>query len=141
MEEVKITVIGAGVVGLAVATELSERYDNIVVLERHGTFGQETSSRNSEVIHSGIYYPEGSLKARLCIDGAEQLYEMCRRYSIPHKKLGKLIVATEELELKTLEELHKKGQRNNVKGLVILNKDDVNKNGTECHSSCSSLFS
>ena len=127
MEEVKITVIGAGVVGLAVATELSERYDNIVVLERHGTFGQETSSRNSEVIHSGIYYPEGSLKARLCIDGAEQLYEMCRRYSIPYKKLGKLIVATEELELKTLEELHKKGQRNNVKGLVILNKDDVNR--------------
>jgi L-2-hydroxyglutarate oxidase LhgO len=127
MEDVKITVIGAGVVGLAVAAELSTRYDNIVVLERHDTFGQETSSRNSEVIHSGIYYPEDSLKARLCVDGAGQLYEICEMYSIPHKKLGKLIVATEELELKTLEELHKKGQKNNVKGLVILDKNDVNR--------------
>jgi L-2-hydroxyglutarate oxidase LhgO len=127
MDEIGITIIGAGVIGLAVAAELSVRYDNIVVLERHGTFGQETSSRNSEVIHSGIYYPEGSLKARLCVDGAGYLYEICERYSIPHKKLGKLIVATDESELKTLEELYQKGQRNNVKGLLILNKDNVNK--------------
>lgn len=127
MDQVNITIVGAGVVGLAVAAELSSRYDNIVVLERYNTFGQETSSRNSEVIHSGIYYPEGSLKARLCTDGAGQLYEICERYSIPHKKLGKLIVATEELELKTLEGLHRKGQKNNIKGLVILNKNDVNK--------------
>jgi L-2-hydroxyglutarate oxidase LhgO len=127
MDKVNITIIGAGVVGLTIAAELSARYDNIVVLERHDTFGQETSSRNSEVIHSGIYYPEGSLKALLCVDGAGQLYEICERYSIPYKKLGKLIIAADELELKPLEELHKKGQKNNVRGLVILNKNDVNK--------------
>ncbi|MEW6676187.1 MAG: FAD-dependent oxidoreductase [Nitrospirota bacterium] len=67
MEEVNITIIGAGVVGLAIAAELSSKYNDIVVLERHGSFGQETSSRNSEVIHSGIYYPEGSLKTKLCV--------------------------------------------------------------------------
>ena len=126
MEEVNITIIGAGVVGLAIAAELSSRYDNIVVLERHNTFGQETSSRNSEVIHSGIYYPEGSLKARLCVEGAEQLYDICNKYSIPHKRLGKIIVATEQSEFKILEELHNKGQRNNVKGLVILDENDIN---------------
>ena len=127
MEDVKITIIGAGVVGLAVAGELSSRYDNIIVLERHDTFGQETSSRNSEVIHSGIYYPEGSLKARLCIDGAERLYEICKRYSIAHKKLGKLIVAVEQSEVGILEKLYKNGQRNNVKGLTILDRGAVNR--------------
>ncbi len=127
MDSVNITIIGAGVIGLAIATELSARYDNIVVLERHDTFGQETSSRNSEVIHSGIYYPEGSLKARLCVEGAEQLYDICNKYSIPHKKVGKIIAATEESELKILEELHKKGQKNNARGLVIIDKNDVNK--------------
>lgn len=127
MDEVKITIIGAGVVGLAVAAELSSRYDNIIVLERHDTFGQETSSRNSEVLHSGIYYPEGSLKTRLCVDGAEQLYAICKKYSIPHKKLGKLIVAVEQSELGILEKLYKNGQRNNVKGLTILDRDAVNR--------------
>lgn len=70
MEEIGITIIGAGVIGLAVAYELSHGFDNIVVLEKNESFGQETSSRNSEVIHSGIYYPESSLKARLCVEGA-----------------------------------------------------------------------
>jgi len=126
MEEVKITIIGSGVIGLAVAAELSSRYDNIVVLERHDTFGQETSSRNSEVIHSGLYYPEGSLKARLCVEGAEHLYNICNKYSIPYKRLGKLIVTTDRSELKTLEELYKKGQKNQVKELVILDKNDIN---------------
>lgn len=127
MDEVKITIIGAGVVGLAVAAELSSSYDNVVVLERHNTFGQEISSRNSEIIHSGIYYPQGSLKARLCVDGAEQLYEICKRHSIPHKRLGKLIVAADESELKTLELLYEKGQKNNVRELLILDRDDINR--------------
>jgi L-2-hydroxyglutarate oxidase LhgO len=125
MDKVKITVIGAGVIGLAIAAELSTKYDNIVVLEKHDAFGQETSSRNSEVIHSGIYYSEGSLKARLCVEGAEQLYNICNKHSIPYKRLGKLIVATEQSEFKILEELYKKGQKNNVKGLVIMDESDI----------------
>jgi len=127
MDKVNITIIGAGVIGLAIAAELSTRYDNIIVLERHDTFGRETSSRNSEVIHSGIYYPEGSLKARLCVEGAEQLYGSCNKYSIPHKRLGKLIVAADQPELKILEALYQKGLKNNVKELVILQKNDIGK--------------
>ncbi|MBA4349294.1 MAG: NAD(P)/FAD-dependent oxidoreductase [Thermodesulfovibrio sp.] len=127
MEEIRVTIIGAGIVGLAIASKLSERYDNIVVLEQHDTFGQETSSRNSEVIHSGIYYPENSLKARLCVEGAENLYEICKKYSIPHRKLGKLIVATDYSELKVLQGLLEKGIRNNVKDLVILDKHEIDK--------------
>src|SRR5271169_3925387 len=103
MDQFDITVIGAGVVGLAIAAELSSKFGNIAVLDRHYQFGQETSSRNSEVIHSGIYYQEGSLKARLCIEGAQLLYRECEEYSIPHKRLGKLIIATDRSELKPLE--------------------------------------
>ncbi|MEW6162630.1 MAG: NAD(P)/FAD-dependent oxidoreductase [Nitrospirota bacterium] len=127
MEEVEITIIGAGVVGLAIAAELSEQYENIVVLERHDSFGQETSSRSSEVIHSGIYYPQGSLKARLCIEGAKQLYEICGRYSVPCKKIGKLIVATKQAELSAMEELFEKGKINMVNGIVLLDKKEVDK--------------
>lgn len=71
MDEVEITIIGTGIVGLAIAAELSKKFDNIILLERREKFGQEISSRNSEIIHSGIYYPTGSLKARLCIEGAQ----------------------------------------------------------------------
>ncbi|MFH1287744.1 MAG: NAD(P)/FAD-dependent oxidoreductase [bacterium] len=127
MDEVRITIIGAGVAGLAIASELSKKYDDIIVLEKHDKFGQETSSRNSEVIHSGIYYPQGSLKAKLCLEGAECLYEICRKHSIPHKKLGKLIIATDESELKILDGLLKKGEKNNVKDLRLLKKEDIKK--------------
>jgi L-2-hydroxyglutarate oxidase LhgO len=120
MDEVEVTVIGAGVVGLAVAAELSKKYGGLVVLERHDAFGQETSSRNSEVMHAGIYYPEGSLKARLCVEGIELLYEYCRRNSVPHSRLGKLIVATEESELEGLNDLLLKGRQNGVEGLSII---------------------
>src|SRR3990172_2527324 len=125
MEEINITIIGAGVVGLAIAAELSTRYENIVVVEKHKTFGQETSSRNSEVIHSGIYYPEKSLKTSLCVAGAAMLYEICEKHAIPHKKIGKLIVATEELEVPILEDLLKKGQKNAVQGLKLLDKEET----------------
>jgi L-2-hydroxyglutarate oxidase LhgO len=127
MEEIKITIIGAGVVGLGIASELSNRYDDIIVLERHSFFGQEISSRNSEVIHAGIYYPQGSLKAKLCVEGAERLYEICEKYSIPHKKIGKLVVAREDEEVKVLEDLFEKGRKNNVKDLRFLSKSDVQK--------------
>ena len=103
MEKVEITIIGAGVIGLAIAAELSDKFSNIVILEQENTFGQGISSRNSEVIHSGIYYPAQSLKAQLCVEGAECLYKICEQYSIPHKKIGKLIIATNQSETSSLE--------------------------------------
>lgn len=125
MDNVEITIIGAGVVGLAIAAELSHKCDSLVVLEKHDTFGQETSSRNSEVIHSGIYYPGGTLKAGLCVEGVEMLYEICREYSIPCRKTGKLIIATNPSEVKSLEELLEKGKINNVRDLVLLDGKEV----------------
>jgi L-2-hydroxyglutarate oxidase LhgO len=123
MEEVGITIIGAGVVGLAIAAELSEKYEDIVALEKHDGFGQETSSRNSEIIHAGIYYPAGSLKARLCAGSVEKLYSFCAEHSIPHKRLGKLIVAVDKSEIPTLKALLDKGRANGVKDLALLDKD------------------
>jgi len=127
MDEVKITIIGAGVVGLAIAAELSREYDDIIVLERHEKFGQETSSRNSEVIHSGIYYSPNSLKAELCVEGAGLLYKYCEKYSIPYSRLGKLIIAVSESEVKKVQELYNTGIKNSVKGLKLIEKDEINK--------------
>ena len=122
-----ITVIGAGVVGLAVAAQLSRKCKDVYVLERNETFGKETSSRNSEIIHAGIYYPEGSLKAETCVDGNAMLYEICQRYGIGYRKTGKLIVATEDEEVGKLEELLDRGRRNGARGLKVLSKGEVNK--------------
>ncbi|HWR57250.1 MAG TPA: NAD(P)/FAD-dependent oxidoreductase [Thermodesulfovibrionales bacterium] len=125
MDRIEITIIGAGVIGLAIAAELSSECDSIVVLERHEGFGKETSSRNSEVIHSGIYYPHGSLKAELCVRGAELLYEYCKKNSVPYARLGKLIVATQESELGDLRELFERGQRNGVSGLRLISGEEA----------------
>ena len=85
-----ITIIGAGVVGLAVAEELSAQYSNILVVEKNRSYGLETSSRHSGVIHAGIYYPPGFLKAAFCRQGNRLLYEICKKRNAPHKRLGKL---------------------------------------------------
>jgi L-2-hydroxyglutarate oxidase LhgO len=85
MEKTDILIIGAGVIGLAVARELSSSNKNIIVVEKNKSFGQETSSRNSEVIHGGMYYPAGTLKAGLCIRGRRLLYQLCEEQRIPHK--------------------------------------------------------
>jgi len=113
MEEVEVTIIGAGVVGLAIAAEVAKGRE-VYVVEKNETFGQETSSRTSEVIHAGIYYPPGSLKARLCVSGNAMLYELCEGYGIGYKKPGKLIVATNDEEIKELKELLKNGEKNGV---------------------------
>ncbi len=109
-----VTIIGAGVIGLAVASEISEIFRNVFVLEKHKIFGQETSSRNSEVIHAGIYYAKNSLKSKLCVEGNKLLYEVCEKNSIPYKKCGKLIVATNEAEVRELERLMTKAKVNGV---------------------------
>ncbi len=103
MERVDCVVIGAGVVGLAVARRLAMAGREVIVLEKEPMIGTETSSRNSEVIHAGIYYPKGSLKARACIEGKRFLYDYCEARGVPHKRCGKLIVATSDAQNATLE--------------------------------------
>jgi len=129
MEQVDIIVVGAGVVGLAVAAELTQRLPeaSIIVMERQGQFGWETSSRNSEVIHAGMYYPTGSLKAKVCIDGNPRLYEFCDKYNIPYQRIGKLIIARDESEIPSIEGVFQQGQNNGVSGLAMLDKAQVAK--------------
>lgn len=125
MEKARIVVIGAGVVGLAVAAELSEKNDGVYILETNSKYGQETSSHNSGVIHSGIHYPVGSLKAKLCIKGSKMIYGICREHHIPHKPLGKITVAVKEEETAELEKLMLQGAANGVEGLKMLGGDEV----------------
>jgi L-2-hydroxyglutarate oxidase LhgO len=114
MADTPLTVVGAGVVGLAVAARLAERFPDLVVLERRERHGTETSSRNSEVIHGGLYYPERSLKARLCVRGKRLLYELCPRAGVPHRRIGKLVVAMRPEEEEELERLYALGRANGV---------------------------
>jgi len=118
MERTGIVIVGAGVIGLAIAAELSKKHQDVILLEQEASFGQGTSSRNSEVIHAGIYYPKDSLKAKLCVEGNRMLYEYCQNKSIAHKRLGKIIVAENNAEVEELEELMKKGQDNGVPDLA-----------------------
>ena len=127
MEQVNILIIGAGLIGLSVARELSEVYDDVVLVEKEETFGRHTSSRNSEVLHSGIYYPEVSLKARLCVDGVQQLYKYAKGNNIPFRNCGKLIVANNKEELLILEELKINGEKNGVPNLQIINEVECKK--------------
>jgi L-2-hydroxyglutarate oxidase LhgO len=114
MADAALTVIGGGVVGLAIAAECSRRHAPLYLLERNPKYGQETSSRNSEVIHAGIYYPNGSLKARLCVEGNRLLYEICERAGIPHRRITKIITATRPSEEGELRRLHALGSGNGV---------------------------
>ncbi|NGP53678.1 NAD(P)/FAD-dependent oxidoreductase [Thioalkalivibrio sp. XN8] len=120
MDTVDAIVIGAGVVGLAVARELALAGREVIVAEAESTFGTGISARHSEVIHAGIYYPPGSLKAKLCVEGKALLYDYCERRRIPHKRLGKLIVAVERTERSRLEELAERAAANGVADLQWL---------------------
>jgi L-2-hydroxyglutarate oxidase LhgO len=102
----EVVIIGAGIVGLAVATNLSKN-GSVLVLERNSGFGQETSSRNSEVIHSGIYYPANSLKAKLCVQSNKNIYPFLEKHNVPHKRVGKFIVAVNDEDSIELERLLK----------------------------------
>ncbi len=120
MECVAAIVIGAGVVGLACARALAQRGIETVIIERNDTFGSETSARNSEVIHAGLYYPTGSLKAALCVAGQRKLYEFCATHGVNHRRCGKLIVATSATQEDGLAALQQQGQLNGVDDLRLL---------------------
>jgi len=115
------------VVGLAVARALARNGREVLVLERQNAFGTETSSRNSEVIHAGIYYPTGSLKARMCVRGKELLYEYCENYRVPCERIGKIIVATSARQFETLRDYQRKAKENGAGELPWLSQHDVEK--------------
>jgi L-2-hydroxyglutarate oxidase LhgO len=114
LDHVETIVIGAGVVGLAIGRALAMEGREVLVLESERHFGTGTSSRNSEVIHAGIYYPAGSLKARLCVEGRRQLYAYCAERGVAHKRLGKLIVATRGEQTAALQSIHRRALANGV---------------------------
>lgn len=124
-ERVDCVVVGAGVVGLAIARALALEGREVLVLEAERAIGTGTSSRNSEVIHAGIYYPAGSLKARLCVDGKQLLYRYCESRQVAHRRLGKLIVATSEAEAPTLEKYRSHARANGVDDLSPLSAAQV----------------
>jgi len=124
-ERVEAVVIGAGVVGLAIARRLAMAGRETVVLEAAEAIGTETSARNSEVIHAGLYYPKGSLKARFCVAGKEMLYAYCASHGIGHARCGKLIVAADEAECATLAEIDAKARANGVTDLTFLTADEA----------------
>jgi len=114
VSDTPLTVVGAGVVGLAVAARLGPRFPGLVILERRERHGTETSSRNSEIVHAGFYHPAGSLKSRLCVRGKALLYEACERHGIPHRRIGKLIAATTPEDEAEIERLLRLGEANGV---------------------------
>lgn len=125
MDQIECVVIGAGVVGLAVARALAECGREVIVLEATEAIGTGTSSRNSEVIHAGIYYPRGSLKAMLCVRGREMLYHYCAARGVPHRRCGKLLVATARNQLPQLAALAARGKENGVLDLIRLSAHEA----------------
>jgi len=124
-DRIECVVVGAGVVGLATARALAKQGREVVVLEATGTIGSEISSRNSGVIHAGIYYPAGSLKAELCVAGKHALYEFCEAFAVEHRRVGKILVATDESQMPLLDEFRALAAGNDVKDLVLLSPHDV----------------
>ena len=124
-DKVECVVVGAGVVGLAIARALVLQGHEVIVLETEKTFGTHTSSRNSEVIHAGIYYPTGSLKARTCVTGKALLYDYCRQHKVDFQKLGKLIVATASEQIDQLRVYQAQGRVNGVDDLELLSQGEL----------------
>ncbi len=127
MDKVDAVVVGAGAVGLAIASEIAGKDRDIFILERESAIGQGASSRNSEVIHAGIYYATGTLKAKLCVEANPMLYKICVENKVPHKKLGKIIVGNGEDEVKQLEGLMRQGEANGVHDLELIDSDKIHR--------------
>ena len=125
MERLDVLIIGAGVVGLACARELSLSGLDVAVVEKNSSFGEETSSRNSEVIHAGLYYAPGSMKARLCVEGNRLLREFCAEHAIPWRPTGKIVVSTNDGETEQLEAIRENAQECGVGDLRMLSGDEV----------------
>ena len=134
MTEVDTVVIGAGAVGLACAAALARAGQDVLILEAAGAIGTGTSSRNSEVIHAGLYYPTGSLRHQFCVDGRRRLYAWMQARGVAHRKTGKLIVATSDAQISKMEGLHAQGTRNGVEGLSFLSGAEAI--AMEPHLSC-----
>src|SRR5689334_13099314 len=126
-ERADVVVVGAGILGLAVARELGREQPglSVAVLERESEIGAHQTGHNSGVVHAGIYYAPGSLKARLCVEGARELYAFCEERGIAHERCGKVVVATEPSELPGLDELERRGHANGVPGLMRLDPDGI----------------
>jgi (S)-2-hydroxyglutarate dehydrogenase len=122
-----VTIIGGGIIGLAVALEITKRFPRLrlLLLEKENRVGQHQSGHNSGVIHSGIYYKPGSLKAKLCVEGARAMVEFCRAYGIPHQVCGKVIVATQQEEFPRLEELRRRGEANGLTGVQAIGPEQL----------------
>jgi len=125
--DIETVVIGAGVVGLAIARYLATAGQEVLILERNNLFGSETSARHSEVIHAGIYYPKNSLKAKLCTRGKALLYDYCADHDIPHKRIEKIIVATNASQVTELDGINKRAKANGVNDLRSLSSNDIGK--------------
>ena len=125
MEKARVVIVGGGVVGCAIAASVSKSIEDVFVIEELPRIGMVTSSRNSGVIHSGIYYPPGSLKARHSVEGNRMTYEFCARNNVPHRKTGKYVVATCAAEEPKLEELLNRGRANGAEGLEIVSGDQM----------------
>ena len=117
MDKVDVIIIGAGVVGLAIAAKLSRQFNDVLIIDKNKSFGEETSSRNSEVIHAGIYYPQDSLKANFCVSGKEKLYQYCQSRKVPFNRLGKLLVAHTLNEEAYLNKMINNAEQNGVNDL------------------------
>ena len=134
MEQVDVAIVGGGVVGLAAACAVARRGRSTCVLERRPRPGMESSTHNSGVIHAGIYYPPGSLKARLCVEGREALFRFCARYGVPHERCGKLIACSDTAEISELEALAERGRANGAGDLLVVDREFIRRREPEIDS-------